>query len=63
MGLYTATISVSLLADSLTEGPETLKVTAGNATASIRVNDTSVTLVGVGGGFDSGNGGGDSGGG
>jgi len=60
---YTATISVSLLADSLTEGPETLKVTAGNATASIRINDTSVTLVGVGGGFDSGNGGGDSGGG
>ena len=60
---YTATISVSVLADSLTEGPETLKVTAGNATASIRINDTSVTLVGVGGGFDSGNGGGDSGGG
>ena len=63
MGVYTATISVSLLADSLTEGAETLKVTAGNATASIRINDTSITLVGVGGGFDSGNGGGDSGGG
>jgi len=48
-----ATISVTLLNDNLTEGPETL----------IRINDTSITLVGVGGGFDSGNGGGDSGGG
>jgi len=60
---YSATIPVSLKNDLLTEGPETLTVTAMGATASIRVNDTSVTLVGVGGNFDSGNGGGDSGGG
>jgi hypothetical protein len=36
-----ATISVSLLADSLTEGAETLTVTAGGKTASTTVNDTS----------------------
>lgn len=38
-----ATISVSLLKDSLTEGSETLTVTAGGATASIIVNDISLT--------------------
>ena len=36
-----ATISVTLLNDSLTEGAETLTVTAGGATASTVVNDTS----------------------
>jgi hypothetical protein len=62
-----AFISVALLNDLLTENAETLKVTAGGATASIVVNDTSITLVGNpgidygGGGSDSG--GGDSGGG
>jgi len=34
-------ISVGLLNDLLTEGTETLTVTAGNATASVQVNDTS----------------------
>ena len=38
-----ATISVALLSDSLTEGAETLTVTAGGATASTVVNDTSKT--------------------
>jgi hypothetical protein len=36
-----ATISVSFLNDSLTEGPETLTVTAGGVTASTVINDTS----------------------
>jgi hypothetical protein len=36
-----ATISVALVNDSLTEGSETLTVTAGGATASTVVNDTS----------------------
>jgi hypothetical protein len=74
IGGYSATISVSLLNDLLTEGAETLMVTAGGATASIVVNDTSITLVGTafgsnpgidygGGGSDSGGGGSDSGGG
>jgi hypothetical protein len=36
-----ATISVTLLNDSLTEGSETLTVSAGGATASTIVNDTS----------------------
>ena len=65
-----ATISVALLNDSLTEGAETLKVTAGSATASIVVNDTSITLVGTvsgpntgGGGVGAGVGGGGGGGG
>jgi hypothetical protein len=39
-----ATISVTLLNDSLTEGAETLTVTAGGATASTLVNDTSKAL-------------------
>jgi len=56
-----ATISVTLLNDLLTEGPETLKLTAGGSTASIVVNDTSITLVAVvvespGGGGDGGGG-------
>ena len=42
-----ATISVILLNDLLTEGAETLTVTAGGATATIVVNDTSVKLVGL----------------
>ena len=36
-----ATISVTLLNDSLTEGTETLTVTAGGASASTQINDTS----------------------
>ena len=42
-----ATISVTLLNDLLTEGAETLTVTAGGATATILVNDTSVKLIGI----------------
>jgi methionine salvage enolase-phosphatase E1 len=42
-----ATISVVLLNDLLTEGPETLKVTAGGASASTVVNDTSIKLIGT----------------
>ena len=58
-----ATISVTLLNDLLTEGAETLTVTAGGATASILVNDTSITFVGIidGGGGGGGGGGGDGG--
>ena len=40
-----ATISVSLLNDSLTEGSETLTVTAGGTTASTVINDTSKASV------------------
>lgn len=40
-----ATISVALAADAVTEGPETLTVTAGGVSASTIVNDTSVTPV------------------
>lgn len=40
-----ATISVTLLNDNLTEGAETLTVTAGGVSASITVNDTSKTVV------------------
>jgi hypothetical protein len=39
-----ATISVALLADTLTEGAETLTVTAGGKTASTTVNDTSTGI-------------------
>ncbi|MGB6035390.1 MAG: hypothetical protein WBG42_03920 [Cryomorphaceae bacterium] len=44
----TATISVPLVADAVTEGPETLTVTLDNglATANTIVNDTSVELTG-----------------
>ena len=42
-----ATISVALLNDLLTEGRETLRVTAGSATASMNVNDTSIPIVGT----------------
>jgi hypothetical protein len=38
-----ATISVTLLNDSLNEGVETLTITAGRATTSILVNDTTAT--------------------
>jgi Ca2+-binding RTX toxin-like protein len=38
-----ATISVELLTDKLTEGVETLTVTAGDKTASTTINDTSLT--------------------
>jgi hypothetical protein len=40
-----ATISVSVLNDSLTEGSETLTVTAGGVTASTVINDTSKSVV------------------
>lgn len=40
-----ATISVTLVNDNLTEGAETLTVTAGGASASTTVNDTSKTVV------------------
>ena len=40
-----ATISVTLLSDSLTEGSETLTVSAGGASASTVVNDTSVSAL------------------
>ena len=40
-----ATISVTLLNDNLTEGAETLTVTAGDASASTTVNDTSKIVV------------------
>ena len=40
-----ATISVSLLNDLLSEGSETLTVTAGGASASIVVNDTSLAIA------------------
>ena len=36
-----ATISVSLVADLFTEGPETLTVTAGGQSRSVTVRDTS----------------------
>jgi hypothetical protein len=65
-----AFISVALLNDLLTEGAETLQVTAGGASASTVVNDTSITLVGTvtgpsigGGGIGGGIGGGGGGGG
>ena len=48
-----STISVTLLNDALTEGPETLTVTAGGAMASTVVNDTSTagtrTYIGTSG--------------
>ena len=40
-----ATISVTLVNDNLTEGAETLTATAGGASASTTVNDTSKTVV------------------
>jgi hypothetical protein len=40
-----ATISVSLVADLFTEGPETLTVTAGGQSASVTVRDTSPSLL------------------
>jgi hypothetical protein len=36
-----ATFLVSIAADNLTEGPETLTVTAGGSSASVQINDTS----------------------
>jgi len=36
-----ATISIPIATDNLTEGPETLTVTAGGSSASVTVNDTS----------------------
>lgn len=53
-----AFINIQILADQITEGPETMYITMGTSISSLIINDTSVTLVGV---IDSG--GGDSGGG
>ena len=41
----TATITVNIVADSLTEGAETLTVTAGGTSAVTKLNDTSTTPV------------------
>ena len=41
----TATISVSIAADFLTEGAEILTITSGDASASTTVNDTSLSAV------------------
>ena len=40
-----ATISVGIVADSLTEGAETLTVTAQSKTASVTINDTSIAAA------------------
>ena len=40
-----ATISIPIAADNLTEGPETLTVTAGGVPASILINDTSINAI------------------
>lgn len=40
-----ATITVNIVADSLTEGAETLTVTAGGTSASTTINDTSTTPI------------------
>ena len=40
-----ATISVEIVADSLTEGAETLTVTAQSKTASVTINDTSTSSI------------------
>ena len=40
-----STISVTLINDNLTEGSETLTITAGGVTASTVVNDTSTTAI------------------
>ena len=50
-----ATIQILVLADELTEGPETLVLSMEGLTASVDIADTSLTLVGVpdfGGGSD-----------
>ncbi len=41
----TITFSIGLLNDFITEGPETLTLTVGDATASITINDTSNALT------------------
>jgi hypothetical protein len=59
-----AVIIIQTVADQSTEGPETLYVILGNATTSLIINDTSITLVGISdGGGDGGGGGGGGGGG
>jgi len=60
-----ATISIPIAADNLTEGRETLQVNLQGQSASVVINDTSVTLVGIvdPGGVDPGGGGGGGGGG
>lgn len=55
-----AVINLLTVADSTTEGPETMTITLGNATARIVIYDTSITIVGIpidtGGGGDGGGG-------
>jgi plastocyanin len=58
-----ATISIPIAADNLTEGRETLQVNLQGQSASVAINDTSVTFVGISDGGDSGGGGGGGGGG
>lgn len=62
-----AVIDIITVADQLTEGPETIYITMGTSIASILINDTSVSLVGVidsvGGDGGGGGGGGGAGGG
>ena len=50
-----ATIQILVLADGITEGPETLVLSVQGLSASVEIADTSLTLVGVpdfGGGSD-----------
>jgi hypothetical protein len=59
-----AVIDINVVADSVTEGPETMYITMAKSTAFILINDTSIELVGVpsdggGGGGGGGAGGGD----
>jgi len=64
-----ATLSIPIVADNLTEGPEVLTVAIRSpqgstlASSSVVINDTSVTIVGISDGGDSGGGGGGGGGG
>jgi len=57
-----ATIQILVLADGITEGPETLVLSVQGLSASVEIADTSLTLIGVpdfgGGGDGAGSGGG-----
>jgi hypothetical protein len=55
-----AFINLQTIADLETEGSETMYITLGTSIASLIINDTSVSIVGV---IDGGGGGGDGGGG
>jgi hypothetical protein len=61
-----AVINLITIADSMTEGPETMTISLNSATAQVVIKDTSITLVGIiddGGGGGGGGGGGAGGGG